>query len=305
MRHLRRIGVGVAITAAAVVMVAAAIAAERSATSGAADYKGSARSLLPTASVAKYETRSGVKIAMPKADRPFGLQDGWEATYRDRSPAASARLTVQVYDTSTNALAAYRNSCFDCTPTTIGVAGVKAAVVKLVRAASANSPRCFSAISVRTNVLAKVLTCGARASYTLAKLRSDAGYVLGKAYAAANSATVVGIGISTPPAPPAATPPPPSPPASPTPPSAPKPPPPPSPTPPPPSPTPTPPPPPSPTPTPPPPPPGGCHPNYSPCLPIVSDLDCGQISASLKPIRVIGSDPYRLDSDNDGWGCEG
>ena len=53
-----------------------------------------------------------------------------------------------------------------------------------------------------------------------------------------------------------------------------------------------------------PPPPADCHPNYSPCLPIVSDLDCGEIPDSLKPIMVIGSDPYRLDGDNDGLGCE-
>jgi hypothetical protein len=39
-------------------------------------------------------------------------------------------------------------------------------------------------------------------------------------------------------------------------------------------------------------------------LPNVVDLDCGEISDSLKPIRVIGSDPYRLDADNDGYGCE-
>jgi len=55
----------------------------------------------------------------------------------------------------------------------------------------------------------------------------------------------------------------------------------------------SPPPPPPPT-TPPPtkhttPPPGsGCEPGYSPCLPIVSDLDCGDISDSLKPIHVTG-----------------
>ena len=48
---------------------------------------------------------------------------------------------------------------------------------------------------------------------------------------------------------------------------------------------------------------GNCHPNYSPCLPIVDDLDCGEIPE--RNIRVIGADPYRLDgSDNDGIGCE-
>ncbi len=53
-------------------------------------------------------------------------------------------------------------------------------------------------------------------------------------------------------------------------------------------------------------PPGGgkCEPGYSPCLPIVDDLDCDQIPDSWKPIRVTGDDPYRLDADGDGWGCE-
>jgi hypothetical protein len=47
-----------------------------------------------------------------------------------------------------------------------------------------------------------------------------------------------------------------------------------------------------------------CQAGYSPCLPIVADLNCGDISDSLKPIRVTGSDPYRLDGDGDGYGCE-
>ena len=55
------------------------------------------------------------------------------------------------------------------------------------------------------------------------------------------------------------------------------------------------------------PPPSGskCHPSYSPCLPIVDDLDCADIRAmGVAPVRVLGSDPYRLDGDNDGLGCE-
>jgi micrococcal nuclease len=48
-----------------------------------------------------------------------------------------------------------------------------------------------------------------------------------------------------------------------------------------------------------------CHPNYSPCLPIVSDLDCADVRAMGKaPVQVTGSDPYRLDGDGDGVGCE-
>jgi len=49
---------------------------------------------------------------------------------------------------------------------------------------------------------------------------------------------------------------------------------------------------------------GSCEPGYTPCLPIVYDLDCADISDSLKPIYVTGSDPYRLDADHDGRGCE-
>lgn len=48
----------------------------------------------------------------------------------------------------------------------------------------------------------------------------------------------------------------------------------------------------------------GCEPGYSPCLPRVADLNCSDIPDSKKPIRVTGSDPYRLDGDGDGWGCE-
>jgi hypothetical protein len=48
----------------------------------------------------------------------------------------------------------------------------------------------------------------------------------------------------------------------------------------------------------------GCQPGYSPCLPRVADLNCGDIPASKKPVRVTGEDPYRLDGDGDGWGCD-
>ena len=49
---------------------------------------------------------------------------------------------------------------------------------------------------------------------------------------------------------------------------------------------------------------GSCEPGYSPCLPVTSDLDCGDIPDSEKPIHVTGSDPYRLDGDGDGYACE-
>jgi len=62
---------------------------------------------------------------------------------------------------------------------------------------------------------------------------------------------------------------------------------------------------PAPVPTPTPPPATNCHPSYSPCLPIVGDLDCADIRAmGVAPVRVLSSDPYRLDGDNDGLGCE-
>jgi micrococcal nuclease len=50
---------------------------------------------------------------------------------------------------------------------------------------------------------------------------------------------------------------------------------------------------------------GDCHPSYTPCLPVVGDLDCADVRAlDVAPVRVLGSDPYRLDGDGDGLGCE-
>jgi resuscitation-promoting factor RpfB len=53
----------------------------------------------------------------------------------------------------------------------------------------------------------------------------------------------------------------------------------------------------------------GCDPNYSPCVPIASDVDCaggsGNGPAYVEgPVTVIGSDIYDLDRDGDGIGCE-
>jgi hypothetical protein len=48
----------------------------------------------------------------------------------------------------------------------------------------------------------------------------------------------------------------------------------------------------------------GCQPGYSPCLPRAADLNCSDIPASKRPVRVTGSDPYRLDGDGDGIACE-
>ncbi|MFB6720168.1 G5 domain-containing protein [Kribbella sp. NPDC056345] len=53
----------------------------------------------------------------------------------------------------------------------------------------------------------------------------------------------------------------------------------------------------------------GCDPNYSGCVPIASDVDCSGGSGNGPeyvdgPVTVTGSDIYRLDSDDDGVGCE-
>ena len=53
---------------------------------------------------------------------------------------------------------------------------------------------------------------------------------------------------------------------------------------------------------------GGCTPGYSPCLPPASDYDCtggsGDGPKYTGYVTVTGSDPYGLDSDSDGGGCE-
>src|SRR5918997_5669186 len=48
-----------------------------------------------------------------------------------------------------------------------------------------------------------------------------------------------------------------------------------------------------------------CDPNYSGCVPIDSDVDCAGGSGNgpsyvQGPVRVIGTDIYKLDADNDG-----
>jgi endonuclease YncB( thermonuclease family) len=50
-----------------------------------------------------------------------------------------------------------------------------------------------------------------------------------------------------------------------------------------------------------------CDPNYAGgCVPPgPPDLDCADIRAlGIAPVRVVGSDPHRLDADHDGLGCE-
>jgi resuscitation-promoting factor RpfB len=61
-------------------------------------------------------------------------------------------------------------------------------------------------------------------------------------------------------------------------------------------------------PPPPPPPPSNCTPGYSPCLTPAYDYDCaggsGDGPAYTGYVVINGSDPYDLDSDGDGVGCE-
>lgn len=52
-----------------------------------------------------------------------------------------------------------------------------------------------------------------------------------------------------------------------------------------------------------------CDPNYAPCVPIASDVDCASGSGNgpayvWGPVRVVGTDVYGLDRDHDGVGCE-
>lgn len=52
-----------------------------------------------------------------------------------------------------------------------------------------------------------------------------------------------------------------------------------------------------------------CTPGYSPCLPPASDYDCAGGSGDgpkyvYGTVRVTGSDPYGLDADKDGYGCD-
>ena len=55
---------------------------------------------------------------------------------------------------------------------------------------------------------------------------------------------------------------------------------------------------------------GGCDPNYAGgCVPIASDVDCAGGSGNgpayvVGPVRVVGTDKYRLDDDKNGLGCE-
>jgi hypothetical protein len=52
-----------------------------------------------------------------------------------------------------------------------------------------------------------------------------------------------------------------------------------------------------------------CHPDYYGCLANTSDVDCAGGSGdgpvyTRGPVLILGADPYGLDADNDGIGCE-
>ena len=52
-----------------------------------------------------------------------------------------------------------------------------------------------------------------------------------------------------------------------------------------------------------------CHPSYSGCLKMnAGDYDCASGTGNgpnyTGTVQVYGSDPFDLDRDNDGWGCE-
>lgn len=52
-----------------------------------------------------------------------------------------------------------------------------------------------------------------------------------------------------------------------------------------------------------------CDPNYDPCVPVASDVDCAGGSGNgpayvSGPVTVIGTDIYGLDRDGDGIACE-
>lgn len=46
---------------------------------------------------------------------------------------------------------------------------------------------------------------------------------------------------------------------------------------------------------------GDCMPGYDPCLPVRGDMNCPDIG---HPVAVTGGDPYGLDRDGDGVGCD-
>jgi hypothetical protein len=50
--------------------------------------------------------------------------------------------------------------------------------------------------------------------------------------------------------------------------------------------------------------PAGCHTAYVDCVPANRDVDCVADKLPQIRLRAVGTDPYRLDRNNDGIGCE-
>lgn len=50
----------------------------------------------------------------------------------------------------------------------------------------------------------------------------------------------------------------------------------------------------------------GCHPAYVDCVPLdlVEDLDCEDLTINDVRLQNVGWDPYALDDNGDGVGCE-
>jgi DNA-binding winged helix-turn-helix (wHTH) protein len=47
--------------------------------------------------------------------------------------------------------------------------------------------------------------------------------------------------------------------------------------------------------------PAACAPGYDPCIPVADDVNCAEIK---QLVTVTGDDPYGLDKDGDGFGCQ-
>jgi hypothetical protein len=92
------------------------------------DYHGSARVLLPSQAASKYDQRQGVRVETPSAGKRRGILSGWQADYLDAGGTPQANLTVYVYRTDADALAAFADACRKgCAPQKIpGKSGIRA-----------------------------------------------------------------------------------------------------------------------------------------------------------------------------------